>query len=183
MRRFGQTLSWHVFVFFSGRERSPETSSIAFQRVAQRKSRLSRARMCVRACVAAVHAALTSAASAGPTDERGISFLPNLVKATGVETLLRFPSSARFDEFPVHGKSFPLRKTMNCSLQVELSTDCSAGEEDEEEKGVPATGKWIEATATVFCWIKKKNEKRDKKKLNHPSVLDEKAVKPTKLSF
>jgi len=49
--------------------------------------------------------------------------LPNLVNATGVETLLRFPSSARFDEFPVHGKSFPLRKTISCSLQVELSSD------------------------------------------------------------
>lgn len=63
--------------------------------------------------------------------------LPNLVNATGVETLLRFPSSASFDEFPVHGKSFPLRNTMNCSLQVELSTDCSAG----EERGGPASGK------------------------------------------
>lgn len=112
--------------------------------------------VCMGACARApVHAALTPAASAGPTDENGISFLPNLVNATGVETLLRFPSSARFDEFPVHGKSFPLRKTMNCSLQVELSTDCSAEEEDEgdeeEEKGVPASGKWIEATATEFC--------------------------------
>lgn len=77
--------------------------------------------------------------------------LPNLVKATGVETLLRFPSSARFDEFPVQGKSFPFRKTINCSLQVELSTDCNA-----EGLGVPASGKWIEATATEFCgWNKK----------------------------
>ena len=72
--------------------------------------------------------------------------LPNLVKATGVETLLRFPSSARFDEFPVQGKSFPLRKTINCSLQVELSTDCTA-----EETGGAASGTWIEATATEFC--------------------------------
>lgn len=80
--------------------------------------------------------------------------LPNLVKATGVETLLRFPSSARLDEFPVQGKSFPLRNTINCSLQVELSTDCNAAE---EEIGVPASGKWIEATATEFCgWNKKK---------------------------
>lgn len=77
--------------------------------------------------------------------------LPNLVKATGVETLLRFPSSARFDEFPVQGKSFPFRKTINCSLQVELSTDCNA-----EGLGVPASGKWIAATATEFCgWNKK----------------------------
>lgn len=84
--------------------------------------------------------------------------LPNLVKATGVETLLRFPSSARFDEFPVQGKSFPLRNTINCSLQVELSTDCSA----EEEIGVPASGKWIEATATEFCgWNKKREENKN----------------------
>lgn len=85
--------------------------------------------------------------------------LPNLVKATGVETLLRFPSSARLDEFPVQGKSFPLRNTINCSLQVELSTDCNA----EEEIGVPASGKWIEATATEFCgWnTKKKRKKRE----------------------
>ena len=73
--------------------------------------------------------------------------LPNLVKATGVETLLRFPSSARLDELPVQGKSLPLRKTMNCSLQVELSTDCSA----EEETGEAASGRWMEATATEFC--------------------------------
>ncbi len=81
--------------------------------------------------------------------------LPNLVKATGVETLLRFPSSARFDEFPVQGNSFPLRNTINCSLQVELSTDCNAG----LEIGVPASGKWIEATATEFCGWNKKREK------------------------
>lgn len=65
--------------------------------------------------------------------------LPNLVNATGVETLLRFPSSARFDEFPVHGKSFPLRKTISCSLQVEFSSDWGK-----------ASGKWMEAMATVF---------------------------------
>lgn len=81
--------------------------------------------------------------------------LPNLVKATGVETLRRFPSSARFDEFPVQGKSFPLRNTTSCSLQVELSTDCSA----EEERGVPAGGKRMEATATEFCGWSKKREK------------------------
>lgn len=80
--------------------------------------------------------------------------LPNLVKATGVETLLRFPSSARLDELPVQGKSFPLRNTMNCSLQVELSTDCNA----EEETGVPASGTLIEATATEFCGWKKREE-------------------------
>lgn len=90
--------------------------------------------------------------------------LPNLVKATGVETLLRFPSSARFDEFPVQGKSFPLRNTINCSLQVELSTDCSA----EEETGEAASGTWIEATATEFCgWNTKKREKKGKYKLNN----------------
>lgn len=86
--------------------------------------------------------------------------LPNLVKATGVETLLRFPSSARFDELPVQGKSFPLRNTINCSLQVELSTDCNG----EEEIGVPASGKWIEATATEFCgWNKKEREREENK--------------------
>lgn len=112
--------------------------------------------VCVCVCLAGARGVDTSGVG-GATDENGISFLPNLVKATGVETLLRFPSSARFDEFPVHGKSFPLRKTMNCSLQVELSTDCSAEEEEVvEEKGVPASGKWIEATATEFCGIKKK---------------------------
>lgn len=84
--------------------------------------------------------------------------LPNLVKATGVETLLRFPSSARLEEFPVHGKSFPLRNTMNCSLQVELSTDWSA----EEETGAPASGKWMEATATEFCGCNKKGGNNDK---------------------
>lgn len=83
--------------------------------------------------------------------------LPNLVKATGVETLLRFPSSARFDELPVQGKSFPLRNTMNCSLQVELSTDCNAL----EEMCVPASGKWIEATATEFCGWNKKGEEKE----------------------
>jgi len=51
---------------------------------------------------------------------------PILAKTAGVATVLRFPSSARFDEFPVLGKSFPFRKTINCSLQVELSTDCQA---------------------------------------------------------
>lgn len=122
----------------------------------------------------------------GVSGADGISFLPNLVKATGVETLLRFPSSARFDEFPVHGKSFPLRKTMNCSLQVELSTDCNAEEEDEgdedEEKGVPASGKWIEATATEFCGMPPRKNKQNKKnigrreiekKLNHSSEREE----------
>lgn len=69
-----------------------------------------------------------------------IAALPNLVNATGVETLLRLPSSARFDESPVHGKSFPLRKTISCSLQVEFSTDRGA-----------ASGKYMEAMATVFC--------------------------------
>lgn len=54
------------------------------------------------------------------------SFSPILAKTAGVATVLRFPSSARFDEFPVLGKSFPFRKTINCSLQVELSTDCQA---------------------------------------------------------
>ena len=79
--------------------------------------------------------------------------LPNLVKATGVETLLRFPSSARLDEFPVQGKSFPLRKTMNCSLQVELSTDCNAAADDIGVLPPAASGKWIEATE--FCgWNK-----------------------------
>lgn len=85
--------------------------------------------------------------------------LPNLVNATGVATLLRFPSSARFDEFPVQGKSFPLRKTINCSLQVELSTDCNA-----DALGAWATaaasGKWIDATATVFCGWNKERENR-----------------------
>lgn len=71
---------------------------------------------------------------------RKIAALPNLVNATGVETLLRLPSSARFDEFPVHGKSFPLRKTISCSLQVQFSPD----------RG-PASGKCMEAMATVFC--------------------------------
>lgn len=66
--------------------------------------------------------------------------LPNLVNATGVETLLRLPSSARFDEFPVHGKSFPLRKTISCSLQVEFCTDRRV-----------ASGKCMEAMATVLC--------------------------------
>lgn len=81
-----------------------------------------------------------------------------MVKATGVETLLRFPSSASLEEFPVHGKSFPLRNTMNCSLQVELSTDWSA----EEEAGAPASGTWIEATATEFCGCKKKKKKKER---------------------
>lgn len=85
-----------------------------------------------------------------------VLLLPNFVKATGVETLLRFPSSARFDEFPVQGKSFPFRKTIKCSLQVELSTDCNAG-----DLGVPARGNWIETTATVFCGQNEKGEKRD----------------------
>lgn len=85
-----------------------------------------------------------------------IPLLPNLVKATGVATLLRFPSSARFDEFPVQGKSFPLRKTINCSLQVELSTDCNA---EVLWAAAAASGKWIDATATVFCGWNKEREK------------------------
>lgn len=72
--------------------------------------------------------------------------LPNLTNATGVATLFRLPSSAKLDEFPVHGKSFPLRNTISCSLQVELSTDRKA-----EARAEPASGKWMEATATAFC--------------------------------
>lgn len=87
-----------------------------------------------------------------------IPLLPNLVKATGVATLLRFPSSARFDEFPVQGKSFPLRKTINCSLQVELSTDCNA--DVLGAAAAAASGKWIDATATVFCGWNKERENR-----------------------
>lgn len=111
---------------------------------------------CVRAyvCVQACDVDATS------TRIKKMNFLlPNLVKATGVETLLRFPSSARFDEFPVQGKSFPLRNTINCSLQVELSTDCSAG----DERGGPASGKWMEATATEFCRWSTQKKKREMK--------------------
>lgn len=81
------------------------------------------------------------------------SFSPILAKTAGVATVLRFPSSARFDEFPVLGKSFPFRKTINCSLQVELSTDCQA--EDWEKTDC---GKWTEATATAFCTMRKKKK-------------------------
>lgn len=81
------------------------------------------------------------------------SFSPILAKTAGVATVLRFPSSARFDEFPVLGKSFPFRKTINCSLQVELSTDCQA--EDWEKTDC---GKWTEATATAFCTMRKKEK-------------------------
>lgn len=110
-----------------------------------------RARACVRADI-------TSTEIKGGINTWNFR-LPNLVKATGVETLLRLPSSARFDEFPVQGKSFPLRNTTNCSLQVELSTDCSAG----EEGGGPASGKWMEATATEFWRNNDNNEKKKKR--------------------
>lgn len=38
---------------------------------------------------------------------------PILVRITGVTTVRRFPSSARFVEFPVAGKSFPLRNAIS----------------------------------------------------------------------
>lgn len=89
--------------------------------------------------------------------------LPNLVKATGVETLLRLPSSASLDEFPVQGKSFPSRNATSCSLQgAELfATDCSA----EEETGAlrAAGGKWMEATE--FCGYNREDRREKKIKI------------------
>lgn len=38
---------------------------------------------------------------------------PIFARITGVTTVRRFPSSARFVEFPVAGKSFPLRNAIS----------------------------------------------------------------------
>lgn len=128
--------------------------------------------VCVCVCKHVGDTVCVDIMAGGGKKKKWISFLPNLVKATGVETLLRFPSSARFDELPVQGKSFPLRNTMNCSLQVELSTDCSAAaaaeEEEEDEIGGPvpaASGKWIEATATEFCRMMEQEEEKKRRKI------------------
>lgn len=81
---------------------------------------------------------------------------PILVRITGVTTARRFPSSAKFVEFPVAGKSFPLRNAMSWSLKRESSVGLTSlfcfGEKRDG-------GSWIEASTIVF-WKYIKHKKR-----------------------
>lgn len=87
------------------------------------------------------------------------TYTPILVRITGVTTVRRFPSSAKFVEFPVAGKSFPLRKAMSWSLYTEssaglMSLFCFS----EKREG----GSWIEASTIVFWKYAEKEKEKSK---------------------